>query len=72
MPQSQPPAGKPTPTISEKVRDLQEWRHITVLELREALSEVTNASTAHIWVIALGTFTVRLPFVCFAVASNRP
>jgi hypothetical protein len=69
MPQSQPPAGKPTPTIFEYMQE----RHITMLELREALlSEVTNASTAHSWVIALGTSTVRPPLVCFGVASNRP
>ena len=68
----QPPAGNPTPTVYEKHQYLHE-RHMRVLELREVLlSQVTDDSTAHSWVMILGSSMVRPPLACICGASNRP
>ncbi|KAH9987428.1 hypothetical protein BJV77DRAFT_1025785 [Russula vinacea] len=55
MSHTQPPAGTPTPTVYEKHQYLQE-RHMRVLELRDVLlQQVMDSSTAHSWVMILGS-----------------
>ena len=72
MSHTQPPAGTPTPTVYEKHQYLQE-RHMRVLELRDVLlQQVMDSSTAHSWVMILGSSMVRPPSACICRASNRP
>jgi hypothetical protein len=70
---SQPPAGTPTPTISdsknyEKHLYLQERLDLNMwlLKLRQTLfSQVMDPSTAHDWVRNLASTMVRPPSACF-------